>query len=598
MGQIPEYKSRQPLAQPEDSSLRAQAKLTQDIGQGISGLLGKGADIVFEARMAEEKMRKETYLNQAQADMQGSLLSLERHIEKEYSQNPDKGVEVWRARYKEITEGVGKAAPFPSAKKEFDFFSQTVGQRAEERVLSWKDKQVEANYIFSQDNLANNKITEIYRNPRDKQIYEETMMGLSDLANAFSVTQNPFLVNEKNRAYRKAAVQTRFKALFDEAGRFARTGDIAGANKVMDEVKGLIDSKDFDYDLGADGVSEITGNIKKFKAKAAKTARDFEHLKAVNPDRYFEKIGARLPTIDPKNLPNSIAAKYATLNTLNKAHGTNATLINKGDMAVMNRFLESSSPTQVVQAFRKMEGMDDELRQSYIGALAQENMPMAYLANSIALGEIDDDMAEEVLRGKELIKKDKATGVSGVVMPRPAEFQSGLDAILSSRITNPREKKAASMLVYQALAADRARRAETEVDFNEEDEDAMNTIVNKYFGTPMSWNGTEFLGPKDAPTDEVLNVLDSISDEGFRKAFGVPPVSASGNPIGIEKNRGDLKIQPTEIKGVFELYFKGQPLYFPKTKVPYRFNLNEYYYQQPEEIKKKSRGWFKRMFGN
>jgi hypothetical protein len=423
---------------------------------------------------------------------------------------------------------------------------------------------------------------------------------------------DPSLVDKKNREYRQKLVSAKFKGAIDMVDKLLDAGPLPGesynqmigrANAIMKKTDEMLAAKDengnslYEYDLGPEGVSNVRSMIKRLAEKKTAVGKGFEHLRRVDPDKYFEKLGIAVPNVDPKNLGASIAAKAAAINRLNSKLKTSAGLINKGDIAEMNRFLESASPSQIIKSFRTMEVLPDELRHQYVREFAKQNMPIAYLANSLAIGEMSDAMAEEVLRGRELLKKDKTTGVSGVLMPRRSEFQSKLDEIVATRLQNPLEKKTVSQLAFQALAADRARRQETEPDFNDGDEEALNQIISDYIGTPLSWNGTEIIGPKGVPVQEVENVLDSISDESLKASFGVLPVNERGNPIGIENNRGDLKLVPTEIRGVFELKFKGQPLYFPKTKLPYRFSLDEYYHKQPDEVKKRSRGWFRRMLG-
>jgi hypothetical protein len=610
MSSIPEYKSRSPLDQPVDRSSQGEAQLIGQVGQGVSGLLGQAQQMAFQAKMAQEKLDMEIYQQKSALELESFVNEETNRIKFKYAQRPDKAPDAFKASYQKKVEELSKAAPFPAAKREFTFAASKLEIGQVDALARWGyDKQVAVLEELTDDYSKKQNVF-IYRKPLleitengvtkfvpNEAEYEETIMVQQGYADKFALTMDPMMVQTKNKMYRQSAAKAMFNGIVDQASNEANAGNFKKANAIIKAGQEMLKTERYDYDLGQDGLAQANKALKLVKERAAKTQKNYEYLKRTDPDKYFEKLGIAVPNVDPNNLGVSIAAKASAINNLNARFKTSAGLINKGDIAEMNRFLETAAPSQIINSFRKMEVLPDDLRHQYVREFAKQNMPMAYLANSLATGEMSDAMAEEVLRGRDLLKKDKNTGVSGVLMPRIAEFQSKLDEIVANRVENPLEKKTVSQLAFQALAADRARRQETETDFNDGDEEALNQIISDYIGTPLSWNGTEIIGPRGAPVQEVENVLDAISDDGLKRAFGVSPVNEQGNPVGIENNRGDLTLVPTEVRGVFELKFKGRDLYFPKTKLPYRFSLDEYYQKQPDEIKKRSRGWFRRLLG-
>lgn len=600
MNGIPEYKSRAPLNRPTNEALFTEAKLEQQIGQAVTSTLGSASEMVFKAQMAEEEIQKRTYVAERELNLKSTMRGHEDRILKEYAFKPEKAPEAIDAVFKQELNKLAKGAPFPRAEQEFRFSAEQYGIGVRDKMTTWKHNQQIKNLEFANDHLAKDQAVNVYRNPFDKQVYEENQWTMSQLANQFDVTMDPQLVNKKNRAYRQLGATTRFQSIIDKAMTLAQNGKLNESDKMIKTGQEMLDSKDFDYDLGADGLAKVSRQMKFAKRKKATIAKNFEMLKSIDPYKYLEKRGIVFPAIDFNNLAESVSQRKQLANQASQRFGMVTPLLHKGDVAVFNRLLDEGNPEKLINSFKTMAGADEETRRDLVMALSKNDMSSAYLLNGLASGSIDESAAEEVLAGRKLLKKDKVTGVSGVVMPKTNEVQSYVDNIIGTRLSDPDQKKAASTIVMQALAARRSGQEDLDTDLNEDDEEAIDNIVQRNFGPATEWNGTQFFGPAQATSDQVENVLNNISDAKLESFVGSVPVSESGQPIGLEKNRGDLTLEPTSRKGVFQLKFKGQQLYFKQKqkgqpKVPYQFNLEEYFNKESDDVKN-PKGWFQRMF--
>lgn len=562
MGLIPEYKSRAPLNRKANQALTSEAQLEEQRGQAISSTLGQASEVMFKAQMADEKIQRDTYLTNARLQLDANMSEHQNRIIQEYANRPEKAVDELQKVFKKEVGNLKKGAPFPRAAQDFMFDAENYNAKASDQIINWSYDQKIKNLVSAKDKMMDRQAVDSYRNPFDDQKYEEVQMAASMMADEFKDTMDPQLVDEKGYEYRRKAVGARFQGAFDLADRVLDLGPRKGEtendvikrhNAIMNRVDKMVESNDFDYDLGESGLKYVRNNIRRLKKKAAAKAKDYSMLKLKNPYEYYKKINDPIPELDVLN-PESAMMRSQVIAEREARDGIPLPFMSPLEEGLEIRRIERMSPQEQVNHIKKLSNLPD---QEYLAVAKQlfRSKPEFVMAFDEVKngGRNAEKNAADILAGSQLMTRNAETKQSSVVMPREKDMRGYFDQYVGNGITNPLERDAIYGAAKSILATKRNLgkasawgpdvKAE---DFSAEDKKIFKEAIESRIGEPYTQKNTKVFPIRKAngdfaTKDETEFLVKNIRNDTLLETHGSKLYNPAGNTFDIDDAQKSLQ---------------------------------------------------------
>jgi CRISPR/Cas system CSM-associated protein Csm2 small subunit len=515
--------------------------------------------------MADEEIKRQTFLKESAMNLDTAMQSHARRVQVEFAQSPDKAPGELDKAFKKELGKLAKNSPFPRAREDFLFAGESYGIKAREQITKWADQQKIENFTFANDKLANNQSVGVYRNPFDEELYKQTQANLSAIANDFSATMDPQLVNEKNRAYRQAGALSRFQGILDTAVKSASAGKLKESDKLIKAGQKLLDSKEFDYDLGSDGVAKVNRALKLAKRRKAAAAKDFTDLKLKDPYGYLRKTGVNIPPLDPAD-PESVEARLEIRPQLEQREGIVLPLMSPYEAGIWTRDFERLEPDAQKKKLDAIKSNRPEAARELVNQLFANKPEYAAALHGIMLGSAEgDQISNTVIEGSDFIRKNKDSKMLANLKPKEEDFMAYVDKEVGPLIRDAKSKEAVTTAAMAAVLQKRRETGKSGKTFTSDDRKVVDNVVSSLGFKPYQLGDSYLRRPQDPRTrqfvddDRMRAITDNITNDVLQKTHGSAVYNKAGNIFDIDDSQSRVIYVPAD-DGGYKLYFNEQKL--------------------------------------
>lgn len=610
MGNIPEYQRKPVVQQGIDPTLSARAQQTTALFQGVGQVAAQASDAMFRAQKMREEMQIRDYVRNANMELSERINRFDQIARKQWQKDPYGAIPSFEKEMKRARRDLTKNAPFPSAAKLFEQTAQRVEVGKKDQLWNWADQTALENQLEGVDKEGQMIATKVRRDPTPatlKAAFELIDDATRDLVNTIDPQQRELMT----KSLKGAATENMFGGIFDNADRILKAGPMKGEghnawvkrfNAQMQVAQKHLDSKQFDEDLGPDGIGKIQKQIGRMKEKKGAVAKDYRMMMLENPWKYLTKVaGVREAPIDWSNPLDAFLNRAENIVQYKQDHKLPfLPLIQDLDREMLNKMLDGKAPKDKTEFLANMSILPDQVKGEIIQDTLGYDPDLAQIMSQVFYAQTkgDLDTVRETIEGYEFLKKNKNLGAQAYPMPKTEEFMNIFNEHVKGAIAGEAARAGAARMTMAGYALARQRENITDPDLTDKDEVLIREAFNKRFGEPMVWRGSALLVPtlsdgKRPAQSEVKNVLNKMTDEKIELRLGEKLVNGANRPVNIENNLDGVRLIPRP-DGFFDIEYNNEmlhkhiPNFKPTPEQPvlpmYIFDLKQYLENSREDM--------------
>lgn len=530
MGKIPEYGRRAPLRNVPDTSGRQEAEALRATGE-VFGTLGGIAQQSADFEMKKQRLHDESYLNKSSIKLREEATKAREDWQLDFQEDPLGKTEVLKSRLGEIKQNFLDQAPTGAARHRMGIATDQYFLGVSQTAKDWEAKQVVNLGIKDADEGMKRLQTEVYRSPTPANL-DLLQKEANQLMSPLQGNLDPALIDEMKNSFGHASTISMFEGLIDK-------------NR-LGSAKQLLNSKEFDEDLGVKGIRRIKSEIdRKQRFNKRKTA-DLYNMKLTKPWTYVKKVGENIPQIDVNNLsPEALFARSRFNSDMAKKHGVDLGFFSPQEEGFVIKKLEKGNPRETQQMMSSINTLPDKEFNGFAFQLMNKvpayGAVMGVTRGGSPTAEQDSNL---ILKGMRLIGDTKAGG-EGVKAPSSSKVNEAFDSYLKTSISDPLVREGIRDASFYHYSQRMFEKGEIPVDLDEKE---FKKSVDAISGHPLELGGRTVLPFRDdtgafVDEDTFEDTFDRLDDEIIEKTHNDVPRTFNGEPVNMEKSGGRINLQ-------------------------------------------------------
>jgi len=515
MGRIPEYREA-----PARSTLQTQRI---NIAGSTARAAGKFAETIGEVVQKKQDIQENNYINLKSLEMENKAKSLFEEHQKANSANPNNTYGAYKEKLSLELNALMDDAPNGRAKSRLSQSSVMLQESMRGHVDNWESEQIVRNTGEAAEEGLNIVKTEALRLKDPRALEALKKKGQPFIGNLDGVARAD-LVEKTKKDFNQSLAVNSFTGLILE-------GNIEAAEK-------LLESKQYDEDLGAGGVEKIKKEILREKASRKTKKENLERLKYSDSWKYLQKIGdiagyTPLDMSDPESLPQKFEQRAKYIEGVEKRHKfAEIPMMPKEEQLMFMQYLTTGS---IEEKHERLQAIEQSLTgDQYQRFTKQIFSKSKELGMAMAYAIDDPELSKDIISGHRIMK-------SKTVDADEATLKSSFSTALKESIPDVETKDS----LYQAVKAYAVSKAHERGSSVVDSED-IEKGIERLTGPLVEINGRNTLSFRSGGkifTDLEDFYEDEITKEEIEIMHKDLPRDSTGSFIDIDDIKDDYSLE-------------------------------------------------------
>lgn len=488
------------------------------VGETILGAVAGVAQTFSQIAQQRADTDATTFVGERNADFNVQVNEIQNQFRVEFADNPEGNANILEERIKEASETSFADAPNAIARRLAAQATQRTLGNAQLSNSDWVNRQVLDNVDTRAERASELINIQAVRN-LDLPLSElEEQINVSTLAGVGVKTTDE--LQEQKDAMLSGAVSSRIDGLLAE-GRTV-------------EAQSILDSKDFDEALGADGILLNERKISKYEQTAQNLAIKNAELKQSKPWKWVQTTPTvpQPPVLDMQNDPvNSFVQRDIYLENMQATQGIELDFMQPQEVDALQELLTVGNARQNAESMATLASYIPDERFNEVTKQLFDKQPS--LGVAFGLANEDQNISEDIVRGQKFLDNN------AVKMPSKGNFDMKFFELVQKAIPDPELRKKALEAVRAGYAAETFRQGDETGILST---DILEGVMNRVIGPVVGYNDLSTLSFRDergqyVDAEAFKDTIDNLTTKDIETVQDDIPRMFNGSPLNMRDIR-------------------------------------------------------------